>query len=754
MKQRYMKDSLIKKQYVLINIVLVIITVIAFLSIQGLKKNYQKEIQKSLKTVNNAVHSAYLIWIDNLKTDIEQIAKDQVVIKLTEELIQCPPDSLNLATCEAQLKLRKYLKPHLNANNYLGFFIISVENNISYGSTRNTNIGTENLISKEQPQLFENVKKGDFIVVPPVISDVRLESDNPEIKELTMFTGAPIKDSKGKIIAILTLRINPLQQFTKIAHIGQIGLSGESYGIDPKGIMITQSRFEESLAEIGLIQPNTKSILNVKITNPGGNMLDNYRPSASNNDLPLTLAAESVLKKESGSNFQGYNDYRGLSVLGTWIWDETLQFGLITEINADEALLPYYNSRNIVLLMLFITIVLVLLLTFIIIKSTRKNRLKLKKINEQLEDKVKIRTKELTLSNKGLGLEIGKHKITQKELIDKNKELKNAFTKLKKTQSKLIQSEKMASLGSLIAGIAHEINTPIGAIKASIANLNKSMSNILNEFVFGNSEIDSSAKKLIKNLYGATEELKPELSTREKRALRKEFTEKLQSEGIDQSREVADILVYMGIRANLDELIPSLKRDDLLSILENSKNIASINKNHKTIGLAVDKAGKTVFALKKFSHTGNTGEKIQFSIVENIETVLIIYSNILKQGVELEKKFDEVPLINGYPDELTQVWTNLIHNATQAMNQNGIMKIEIKYLNGKIIVSIRDSGSGISKDIREKIFEPFFTTKPIGEGTGIGLDIVKKIIKNHNGNIYFESEIGIGTTFYVELPVQ
>lgn len=274
-----MFDFLIKRKYVLIHIVLVIIIVIALFSIQSLKKNYQEEIGKSLRTVNNSVQSAYHLWVENLKNDIEEVTNDPIVVKLSEELLKCPSDSLSLANSEDQLKLRNYLKPHLNAFNYFGFFIISVKDYISYGSTRNANIGTRNLIAEAHPELFERVKKGEFIIVPPIISDVPLDSDNTFKKELTMFSGGPIKNSKGEIIAIFTFRINPYEEFSKIAKLGRIGFSGETYGIDLDGFMITQSRFDQSLEKIGLIQPNTKSILNLKIKDPGVNLFENPLPN-------------------------------------------------------------------------------------------------------------------------------------------------------------------------------------------------------------------------------------------------------------------------------------------------------------------------------------------------------------------------------------------------------------------------------------------------------------------------------------------
>ena len=158
--------------------------------------------------------------------------------------------------------------------------------------------------------------------------------------------------------------------------------------------------------------------------------------------------------------------------------------------------------------------------------------------------------------------------------------------------------------------------------------------------------------------------------------------------------------------------------------------------------------------MKKFAHKDQSGKKEQANIIENIETVLTLQHNQLKQGIEVVKNFENVPLINCYPDELVQVWINFISNSIQAMDNNGTLTIDVKNLEKQIQVSISDTGHGIPEEIRTKIFEPFFTTKKAGEGTGIGLDIVKKILEKHDAIMELESEVGKGTTFTVFLPVK
>jgi len=121
--------------------------------------------------------------------------------------------------------------------------------------------------------------------------------------------------------------------------------------------------------------------------------------------------------------------------------------------------------------------------------------------------------------------------------------------------------------------------------------------------------------------------------------------------------------------------------------------------------------------------------------------------------VEVIRKYAETPQIYCFPDELSQVWTNLIHNALQAMDNQGFLTIQTTVVDHNIVVSITDTGNGIPDEIKERIFEPFFTTKPIGEGSGLGLDIVKKIVAKHDGKIELFSQLGTGTTFNVILPI-
>jgi len=323
---------------------------------------------------------------------------------------------------------------------------------------------------------------------------------------------------------------------------------------------------------------------------------------------------------------------------------------------------------------------------------------------------------------------------------------------LQAAQRQLIESEKMAALGQLIAGIAHEINTPLGVIRASIGNISKSLEETLQQLPKLFQSLPEQDLGMFFELLKKSQEGLRHLTAREERKHKKLLTQQLENEGVEDPDSIADTLVDMEIYEGIDSFISLLKRANPL-ILQSAYNLSSLQKNSQNIDTAVERSSKIVFALKKFAHQDQSGEKIPTDIVDGIETVLVLYHNQLKQGIEVTKHFNELPLIPCYPDELNQVWTNLVHNAIQAMECKGKMKITVTKKGNSAMVQVTDSGCGIPDEILPKIFDPFFTTKEAGEGSGLGLDICKKIIEKHEGTIEVKSKPG-KTTFSVFFPLE
>lgn len=335
-------------------------------------------------------------------------------------------------------------------------------------------------------------------------------------------------------------------------------------------------------------------------------------------------------------------------------------------------------------------------------------------------------------------------------------ELAASHRHLQETQAQLVQSEKMASLGQLVANVAHEINTPIGAVKSSGENIIDAIEHSLSRLPQLFQRLSLAEAELFGQLIEQARQSHEPLSTREERSAKRAITEQLEQHGITNAAHKAAILVQLHAQPVLEQILPLLRHTEVDLILKAAQSLGAMLNNAQNIQLAVGRVSKIVFALKAFTRTSHTGNMVQEDLVSGMESVLAIYQIQLKRGVELVCRFAPLPPLPCLPDELHQVWLNLIHNALQAMDYQGQLTIDIEQVqrNGQNMakVAIGDTGCGIADEIRERIFEPFFTTRAIGEGSGLGLEIVKKIVERHQGTIEFDSTVGVGSTFCVYLP--
>jgi urea ABC transporter urea binding protein len=346
------------------------------------------------------------------------------------------------------------------------------------------------------------------------------------------------------------------------------------------------------------------------------------------------------------------------------------------------------------------------------------------------------------------------------ELETKSQELKAALaqlqavnTQLERTQHELVQSEKMAALGQLVAGVAHEINNPLGAISSSVDNIGGFFSKTLGELPNFLQTLSPLEQQAFSNLIQQFANQNDNLSSKEKRQLRKTLAKEIEELAIDDGEAIADILVDIGVRHQLHLFLPIFQSPNCPQILSMAYQLSTLKTSSDAIKMASNRANKIVFALKSYARYNQSGNKSLTNILENVESVLTLYQSQLKQGIQIVRYYPtEIPLILCYPDELNQVWTNLIYNALQAMNNKGVLTLTIQLQKKHICIEITDTGLGIPPEILPRIFEPFFTTKPMGEGSGLGLNIVKKIIDKHDGTISVRS-VPKATTFSVYLPL-
>lgn len=266
---------------------------------------------------------------------------------------------------------------------------------------------------------------------------------------------------------------------------------------------------------------------------------------------------------------------------------------------------------------------------------------------------------------------------------------------LEAAQSQLMQSEKMASVGQLAAGVAHEINNPIGFVYSNLGTLEKYLENLFE--IVDNYELAESA-----------------------------ITD-------------GDVLARLQLaKQKLD--LPFLK-EDLPALMGESKD-------------GITRVKKIVQDLKDFSHVDVTEEWELADLQRGIDTTLNIVSNEIKYKAEVIKEYGNIPEVKCLSSQLNQVFMNLLVNAAHAIEDRGTITIRTGQQGQEVWVEVSDTGKGIAPENLKRIFDPFFTTKPIGKGTGLGLSMAYGIMKKHHGRIEVQSEVGKGTTFRVSLPVE
>ncbi len=336
------------------------------------------------------------------------------------------------------------------------------------------------------------------------------------------------------------------------------------------------------------------------------------------------------------------------------------------------------------------------LATFIDITDRRRAEESLRSAHEGLERLVEQRTAQLKGATLALEQDVERRRTIEAELITRNDELTALNKRLADAQGQLVQSEKLASIGQLAAGVAHEINNPIGYVYSNLTSLEHYVHDAL---------------ALIAQ-YESVEAL------------------------IDDAATVA------ALQARKDSIDLAFLREDLPHLLAESHE-------------GISRVRKIVQDLKDFSRVDHTHERELVDLHRCLDSTLNVVSFKLKYKADVVKDYGTLPEIDCVPSQLNQVFMNLLVNAAQAIEgPRGTITIRTRATDDAVIVSVEDTGKGIKREHLTRIFDPFFTTKPVGKGTGLGLSLVYAIIEQHGGRIDVDSTLGKGTVFGLTLPVR
>lgn len=294
----------------------------------------------------------------------------------------------------------------------------------------------------------------------------------------------------------------------------------------------------------------------------------------------------------------------------------------------------------------------------------------LQRLNVELEDRVARRTEELAAANKNLEKQNLELENSRDEIERAHGELQETYKELQQTQTRLVQSEKMASLGDLAAGVAHEINSPVGAV----------------------------------------------------------------SSAADTSRRLIDRIMGAGNEKDIKEALNVLKS------------------NNDVVTMAAGRVSDIVESLRNFARLDEAVFQ-EADIHEGLDSTLTLLHHEMKSRIDVIKEYGDVPRIRCYPNQLNQVFMNVLRNAVQAIESRGTIRIRTEKKDSNVTVAISDDGCGIKKEHLGKIFDPGFTTKGVRVGMGLGLSISHNIISDHGGTIEATSEEGRGTEFVITLPI-
>lgn len=303
----------------------------------------------------------------------------------------------------------------------------------------------------------------------------------------------------------------------------------------------------------------------------------------------------------------------------------------------------------------------------------------------------------------GLGSVADVLKLVEQRLNQRNHALAQANQEIKSSQAHLVQSEKMAALGQMVAGVAHEINTPLGYVGNNV----------------------QMAEEMLGQIHGLV-------------AAYDSLFENLLDPAAEQTDVEGQIQAIAAMREEFDAV----------------SDLADLNELFTDTRFGLKQISEIVLSLKNFARVDRAATD-QVNLIENIETALTVGHHHLKNRVTVEKRFEPIPLVPCAPSQINQVLLNLLTNAAQAINHDKGRLLIRTYTRGEFVcISVEDNGSGIPPEHVSRIFEPFYTTKKVGEGTGLGLSISYRIIKDHGGDIRLATKPGVGTRFEISLPIK
>jgi serine/threonine protein kinase len=320
-------------------IAFVLLSTIGFMMRSAIESTMKQNVSEQLQSMLRVEAAMLVNWYESQIDNANVIATDPDIRAAALRIInedaagKITPSNLDVEIGEITTMIR----PSLESHEYSGYIIADREGKVIASSHREL-IGMEHVSQYEAS--FARVRQGETVVGVPHISVAMLKDESGALgNRPSMLVCAPIRDNDFHTVGILAMRIEPLKEFSRILKLGWVGRTGETYAINREGTLVTSSRFDEQLILLGILPdtPNARSMLQLQARNPGGDMLNGFRPKVRRSELPLTVPAADIMAGNNGVNVVGYNDYRGQTSVGAWMYLPKFEVGIVTEIDSEEA---------------------------------------------------------------------------------------------------------------------------------------------------------------------------------------------------------------------------------------------------------------------------------------------------------------------------------------------------------------------------------------------------------------------------------
>ncbi len=747
------------------------LTIVTLLSVGGLgiwsvEKQMKENLSAQLRLVLSGNLESLRLWTEDTRLDAQVLARQpEINQKLTSLIELAQPDSTTAEELRHSAELvwlRKYLGDACKTYGFVGFVVFDLTG-LQVGALLEEPIGKRQLLGKSD--FFYRSLQGDTVVSQPFSGEIDLPDEKGVFHSgwPTMFVSTPIRDESGDTVGILAFRLRPEKDFTHILSASQFGETGETYAFNDEGLLVSNSRFDRQLIAMGLLQPERSSIFNIQVRDPGRDLTAKKLRRGEREQVsqwPLTFMAHHAIQNKNGIQVDGYNDYRGVPVVGAWTWIPELDIGLATEVSVAEAFRPLKTLMT-WFLFLFGLLIFIGGLVLILHSRNTRNQKKILENEHQLSaflesafDPIIHIDIEGTIQsvNSAVQKEFG---YSPDELLGENVKIlmPNPYRREHDQYLKTYMATGKRNILNMVREVpAKRKNGTIFpmelSVSESVVNGTKSFLGIIrniSERKDAEKELQHAYAKLEERIKERTEELWYSKNLAEKNNQAKsEFLSRMSHELRTPMNAILGFAQLM--QESTKDPLPQAHQNRTRQILKAGNHLLELI--NEVLDLATIEAGKITVSLEPVCIN---------DLVEEVITVIRPLSQNFQITLIDQISTDDRNYVLADKTRLKQVLLNLISNGIKYNRKAGSVTLSANFEeDSKLRINITDTGMGIAQDKLTQLFDPFNRLGVEGgeiEGTGIGMTISKKLIEVMNGSIGVTSTVGQGSTFYISLPV-